>query len=169
MDLEEMYKYRAKLAQIPLELVNILLTNHGGKKKTLMEGVPVKVQQKTKDVLESIKKQNNLRSMSDVIDSLIATVSMQQVVEIGDIKKLKMFDKDLKKDMIENKGVTRTVVVNNREFYSVGSVARTYKITRQTVINRIKDLKTYKWRSWNYADEDIAIKYDPRRVEMKED
>jgi len=50
---------------------------------------------------------------------------------------------------------------------SLGSVTRMYKITRQTVINRIKDTKNKRWRNWNYADEDIEYKYSDKRVDKE--
>lgn len=155
------------IKQIPLELVSVILNNHNNQKLAMSKCPVVYTRQNTKDVLYSIKKQNRLTSLSAAIDLLIATVSMYQMNDVDNLGDVLLYDKDLKMDLKVNKGVTRSVVVNGREFYSLATCARTYKVSKQTVINRINDLDNYKWRNWNYSDEDLKLKYDDRRVRDK--
>lgn len=146
-----------KIEMIPLELVNILMSNHNGTKKTLMEGNPIKIQQKTKDVLMSIKDSNKLASVSNAIDLLISVVAMYQVNDARYSKDIEFYDKSMKKD-IARAGVARSVIIKGREFYSLDKACTHYKISRMTLMRRIKSMKT-EYRHWNYADEDLEHKY----------
>ncbi len=153
-----------KIENIPIELVNFITHNHLGKKKSLMEGCQVKLQERTKDVLDSIKVQNGMSSISNTIDLLISTVVMYQINEVDDPSQLSIYDALMKKD-IKKDGYTRPVNVNGREFYSVSKCANQYRVSRQTVINRINNLNNPKFRKWNYSDEDLDVKYDKRRID----
>lgn len=148
-----------KMKMIPLELINVLLTNHNGMKKSLMEGTPIKIQQKTKDVLMAIKRANGLSSTSNAIDLLVATVVMYQLNDKDYDGKTMLYEAEQLKDMRSNKGVSRSVIVNGKEFYSVYSVAKAYKISRQTVMYRISNVTSYRFKGWNYAGEDVELKY----------
>jgi hypothetical protein len=161
---------KLKVKQVPIELVNVLMNNHDGRKKTLMEGAQVKLQQRTKDVLDSIKKQNGMSSISNTIDLIIGALSMYQMQEIEDLKDVIIYDINQAKDVKYN-GHVRAVNVNGREFYSVSRCANQYRCSRQTVLNRINDLENPKWKKWNYADEmnNLDIKYNKNRVVDKED
>lgn len=147
-----------QLKAIPLELVNALISHHNGEKKSINRGSPVLMQQRTKDALHYIKKVNNLCSMSDAIDMLIATVSLYQVSDDDYEGMLEIYTPDMKRD-IARQGNTRAVIVNGKYFYSLEACARFYKVSRMTVMRRIENLKNTKFRKWNYADEDLDLKY----------
>lgn len=149
----------SSIKAIPLELINVLMTNHNGMKKSLMAGVPINIQQKTKDVLMHIKKANGLSSASNAIDLLIATVSLYQLNDENYKDKYEIFDKEQLSDIKTNKGVSKTIIVDGKELYSIASACRFFKISRGTVLYRIKNTKSHKFRGWNFSDEDVSIKY----------
>lgn len=145
-----------KMKLIPLEIVNTLLSNHNGTKKSLMRGNPINIQQKTKDVLMTIKRANGLSSASNAIDLLVATVMLYQINDPQYEGVVTIYDPEQLKS---NRGVQRSVIVNGKEYYSVYNVAKTHRISRQTVMYRIKNTKSYKFKGWNYAGEDLELKY----------
>lgn len=160
--LEEQLKEHLRMQPIPMQLVNMLMSNHLGKKKSLMGGSQLKIQHQTKETLDTIKRINKMASLSNTIDMLITTVALYQLNDMDDLSTVQLYDKDLNADIKYN-GHTREVDINGRIFYSLASVARTYKCTKKTVLNRIKSMDS-KWRKWNYMNEDVSVKYDKRRV-----
>jgi len=148
--------YLEKMKLIPLEIVNTLISNHSGLKKSLMQGSPINIQQKTKDAIMAIKRINGLSSASNAIDLLIATVMLYQIDDSSYDGTLTLYSKDQLKS---NKGVPRSVIVEGKEYYTVYSVAKTYKVSRQTVLYRIRNTHSYRFRGWNYLGEDLKLKY----------
>lgn len=158
MDFSEQEKYRVEnMKAIPLDLVSTLFDNHSGYKKGLSYGHPIKIQQKTKDALDYLKKDNNLTSISDTIDLLIACASMSQVTDSESFAKVKKFPKT-------SGGNTRVCIIEGKQFYSIESAAKMYKVDRLTIMNRIKSTRS-RWKYWNYANEDLNLKYSTNRVD----
>ena len=147
-----------KAKAIPLELVNVLVTNHSGQKVGLMDGTPIKIHQKTKDVLSQLKMINGMSSINNTIELLIANLALYQVDDPDYQNQLEVYDKSMKKE-ISKGGSLRACVINGKEFYSLGAAAQYYGVSRQTLHNRIANTKNSKFRKWNYADEDLDLKY----------
>jgi hypothetical protein len=141
------------IKNIPLEVINRIKSN----RKTLISGYNIKIHSSTRDALHHIKQQNDLRSLSDTIDMLISYVAYSQLDKMDD-------SEFVKSTQIENVyGRGKHCIVKGREYYSIQAVANKYKIDRRTVDERIKSLRP-KWRDWNFADEDVELKYDKRRI-----
>lgn len=149
------------LKLIPRSVLDMIYHNRTRRDKVSDSNSVIKVRDNTRNALMVLKQMNGVNSLTDVVDMLISMVALTQYND----------DKNFEKMMEETKfelskgGVSRSVTVGNREFYSVASCAKFYKITPTTVRNRIENLHNYKYKIWNYTDEDKDVKYASNRIE----
>lgn len=141
---------------IPFKLYELLIKNNNY--RSIEDKLAsVNMRNSTRQALMMIKQQNKLRTMSDVVDMLIAAVGMQQYKDPKYAKEIgEMANKDLR--IIEN-GTKRAVVIMGKKFKSMKDAARHFNISIHTVRNRITDVVNMKYMGWNFEHEDTTVKY----------
>ena len=147
------------LKMIPVSIMQ-KIANSQNKRRLADARETIWIQKDTKNALLVIKQMNGISSVSNVIDLLLSMVSLEQYSDPKNTATL------LRESRIEiaKGGTTRTVILDGKEFYSINSAAKFYKCTPMTVRNRINDLVSTKWKDWNFANEDIELKYSKHRV-----
>lgn len=147
------------LKMIPVSIMQ-KIANSQNKRRLADARETIWIQKDTKNALLVIKQMNGISSVSNVIDLLLSMVSLEQYSDPKNTEAL------LRESRIEiaKGGTPRTVILDGKEFYSINSAAKFYKCAPMTIRNRINDLVSTKWKDWNFANEDIELKYSKHRV-----